>query len=106
MKAGRSRWKIENETFNTLKNLGYHFEHNYGHGKDHLATMFAFLMLFAFYIDQLIQACSHIFQKIEQNIITKTKLWNTVRAIFQTHYCQSMNFIYKQTASLFKIKLE
>ena len=30
MKAGRSRWKIENETFNTLKNLAYHFEHNYG----------------------------------------------------------------------------
>ena len=37
MRAGRARWKIENETFNTLKNLGYHFEHNYGHGKDHLA---------------------------------------------------------------------
>jgi len=23
MRAGRARWKIENETFNTLKNLGY-----------------------------------------------------------------------------------
>ena len=32
--AGRARWKIENETFNTLKNLGYNFEHNYGHGKN------------------------------------------------------------------------
>ncbi|MDQ3255223.1 MAG: transposase [Acidobacteriota bacterium] len=31
-RAGRSRWQIENETFNTLKNQGYHFEHNYGHG--------------------------------------------------------------------------
>jgi len=28
MRGGRSRWKIENETFNTLKNQGYHFEHN------------------------------------------------------------------------------
>ena len=28
----RSRWKIENETFNTLKNQGYHLEHSYGHG--------------------------------------------------------------------------
>ena len=35
MRAGRSRWKIENETFNTLKNLGYNLEHNYGHGKKH-----------------------------------------------------------------------
>ena len=33
MRGGRARWKIENETFNTLKNQGYHFEHNYGHGK-------------------------------------------------------------------------
>ncbi len=29
MRAGRSRWRIENETFNTLKNQGYNFEHNY-----------------------------------------------------------------------------
>ena len=28
MRGGRARWKIENETFNTLKNQGYHFEHN------------------------------------------------------------------------------
>jgi len=54
MRAGRSRWKIENETFNTLKNLGYHFMHNFGHGKDYLSTMFAYLMLMAFYVDQLI----------------------------------------------------
>ena len=30
MRAGRARWRIENETFNTLKNQGYHFEHNFG----------------------------------------------------------------------------
>jgi hypothetical protein len=28
MRGARARWKIENETFNTLKNQGYHFEHN------------------------------------------------------------------------------
>src|SRR5215470_7396341 len=33
MRGGRARWKIENETFNTLKNQGYNFEHNYGHGE-------------------------------------------------------------------------
>jgi hypothetical protein len=30
MRGGRARWRIENETFNTLKNHGYHFEHNLG----------------------------------------------------------------------------
>ncbi len=37
MRAGRARWKIENETFNTLKTQGYHFEHNFGHGYRHLS---------------------------------------------------------------------
>jgi hypothetical protein len=41
MRGGRSRWKVENETFNTLKNQGYNFEHNYGHGNKHLSTILA-----------------------------------------------------------------
>ena len=28
IEIARARWKIENETFNTLKNQGYHLEHN------------------------------------------------------------------------------
>ncbi len=39
VEAGRSRWKIENETFNVMKNQGYHLEHNYGHGKQNLSTV-------------------------------------------------------------------
>ena len=31
--CARARWKIENESFNVLKNNGYHLEHNFGHGK-------------------------------------------------------------------------
>ena len=46
MRGGRARWKIENETFNTLKNQGYHFEHNYGLGKKNQSLIFAMLMLF------------------------------------------------------------
>jgi Transposase DDE domain len=105
MKAGRARWKVENETFNTLKNLGYNFEHNYGHGKDHLSTMFAYLMLLAFYIDQLIQACCHIFQQIEENIKTKIKLWSTIKSIFQTTFVNSVYDIYQYLATLFEFKI-
>jgi hypothetical protein len=54
MRAGRSRRKIENETFNTLKNQSYHFEHNYGHGQENLSYVFAHLMLLAFLNDQII----------------------------------------------------
>ncbi|MCK4963233.1 MAG: hypothetical protein KAS19_12135, partial [Anaerolineales bacterium] len=38
MRGGRARWKVENETYNTLKNHGYHFEHNFGHGKKNLSV--------------------------------------------------------------------
>ena len=53
MRAGRARWKVENETFNTLKNQGYHFEHNYGHGQQHLSVVLAMLMMLAFLLDQV-----------------------------------------------------
>ena len=53
MRAGRARWRIENETFNSLKNQGYEFEHNFGHGEKNLATVFAALMMLAFAIDQI-----------------------------------------------------
>lgn len=50
MKAGRSRWKIENETFNTLKNQDYNFEHNYGHGNNNLCTILMCLMFLVFFL--------------------------------------------------------
>ena len=53
MRGARARWKIENETFNTLKNQGDHFEHNFGHGYKHLSTVFAYLMMLAFLVDQV-----------------------------------------------------
>ncbi|MCF7988650.1 MAG: hypothetical protein K9L60_13945 [Methylovulum sp.] len=45
--AGRSRWKIENENNNTLKTKGYHFEHNFGHGKKNLFAVLVSLILLA-----------------------------------------------------------
>jgi hypothetical protein len=62
MRGARARWKIENETFNTLKNQGYHFEHNFGHGNQHLATVLMHLMMLAFLIDQIQQRCCRLFQ--------------------------------------------
>ena len=46
--CGRARWKIENETFNVLKTNGYNLEHNFGHGKQTLASVLVTLNLLAF----------------------------------------------------------
>jgi hypothetical protein len=71
VKAGRTRWKIENETFNTLKNQGYHYDHNFGHGKQYLAQNLAQLMLIAFNFDQIQHLLSPLFNKAL--IICKSK---------------------------------
>ena len=52
MRGGRARWEIANETFNTLKNQGYNFGHNYGLGKKNLSMIFVMLMMLAFLVDQ------------------------------------------------------
>ena len=46
--CGRARWKIENESFNVLKNNGYELEHNFGHGETFLAMTLAALNMLAF----------------------------------------------------------
>ena len=62
VRAGRARWKIENETFNTLKNQGYHIEHNFGHGRRFLSNNFFVLNLLAFYIHQILELCDSGYQ--------------------------------------------
>ena len=53
VRAARARWKIENEGFNTLKNQGYHLEHNFGHGDQHLSEAFFTLNLLARFAHQV-----------------------------------------------------
>jgi len=84
MRAGRARWKIENETFNTLKNQGYHFEHNYGHGQQHLSVNLAGLMMLAFLVDQVQQLAFPLFQAVLQKEGSRKRLWQHLRALFYT----------------------
>ena len=90
MRGGRARWKIENETFNTLKNQGYHFEHNYGHGEQHLSVVFAMLMMRAFLVDQTQQLCCALFQAVWAKLGSKRLLWERMRALFYDYALQSM----------------
>ena len=82
MRGGRARWRIENETFNTLKNQGYQFEHNFGHGYQHLSVVFALLMMLAFLVDQVQQMCCPLFQAAWAKMGSKRRLWEKMRALF------------------------
>lgn len=74
--GGRTRWKIENETFNTLKNRGYNLEHNYGHGEKNLTHNFIMSMFLAFLVDQIQELSCYVFKKLLEKIEFKTHLWN------------------------------
>ena len=90
MRGGRARWKIENETFNTLKNQGYNFEHNYGHGEQNLSVVFAMLMMLAFLVDQAQQLCCALFQAVWDKLGSKRLLWERIRALFYDYALESM----------------
>ena len=89
MCGGRARWKVENETFNTLKNQGYQFEHNFGHGKKNLHTVFAFLMMIAFLIDQIQEASCGLFQAALKKQFTRRALWEKLRSFFYLYFIES-----------------
>jgi len=82
VRGGRGRWKIENETFNTLKNQGYQFEHNFGHGKCNLSVVFAMLMMLAFLVDQTQQLCCPLFRAVLTKVGSKKRLWERIRSHF------------------------
>jgi hypothetical protein len=98
VRGGRARWRIENETFNTLKNQGYHFEHNYGHGYRHLAVVFALLMLLAFLIDQVQHKCNPLFRLAWERKETKKELWEALRHLFASFAVSSMRALYAAIA--------
>lgn len=97
-RGGRARWKIENETFNTLKNQGYRLEHNYGHGKQHLATVFALLTMLAFLIDQVQELACPQFQQARNRFRSRTSLWERMRVLFAGYFIDDWDTLWQAIA--------
>jgi hypothetical protein len=93
-RGGRARWKIENETFNTLKNQGYNFEHNYGHGYQHLSHVLGLLMFLAFLVDQVQQHCCGLFQAAVKHSKSRARFWRRQQSIFIELYIASWEDLY------------
>jgi hypothetical protein len=106
MRGGRARWKIENETFNTLKNQGYHFEHNFGHGSKNLSVVFATLMMFAFLVDQVQLLSSDLFQSALEKVGSRIRFWEHVRSLFFTLDFDCMEDIFRCLLYGFRTQVE
>ena len=104
MMAGRARWKIENDTFNTLKNQGYHFEHNYGLGKQYLSMVFVKIMMLAFLVDQPQQHCCALFQSVLKKVGSKKALWEAMRSLFHCFKLASMEMLYRAIVHGFELR--
>ncbi len=63
-RAGRGRWRTENENHNVLKNRGYHLEHNFGHGQQHLASLLLTLNLLAFLLHTVLHLVDERYQRV------------------------------------------
>jgi hypothetical protein len=98
VQAGRSRWKIENETFNTLKNQGYHIEHNFGHGQRYLSNTFFVLNLLAFYIHQVLELCDKGYQYCRSKFSSRKEYWNNLRAAIRIMLFRDFDHLLRNVA--------
>jgi hypothetical protein len=83
VKAGRARWKIENEGNNTLKTKGYHFEHNFGHGKQHLANLLATMILLAYLMHTCCDWIDTHYRALRRALPSRATFFEHVRALLQ-----------------------
>lgn len=95
--SGRARWKIENENNNTLKTQGYHLEHNFGHGKKHLATLFATMNILAFLFHTMLEFMDEKYQWLRKAFGARIRFFEAIRILLIYHPYKSfssfMNFM-------------
>lgn len=79
--AGCCRWKTENENHNVLKIKGYHLEHNFGHGKQHLSAFLLTLNLLAFLFHTILHLVDERYQQIRQIRGTRKGFFQDILAL-------------------------
>lgn len=97
---GRSRWKVENEGFNVLKNHGYCFEHNYGHGQKHLSMVLLTLLILAFLFHSVLDLSCLMYQAVRRELATRRTFFNDLRALtrylYFANWQQLLTFMYQR----------
>ena len=83
-RAGRARWKIENEAFNCLSRQGYSLKHNFGHGKSGLANVLATLNLFAFLLHSALDCLSDLWRQCRDKAGTRRRFFEKLRVLAES----------------------
>jgi hypothetical protein len=69
------------ESFNILKNNGYHLEHNFGHGKQNLAMLFAAMNLLAFAMHTVCDCLVDLWVKARKAKRSRKRFFEHIRTI-------------------------
>ncbi len=88
--SARARWKIENENNNTLKTKGYNLEHNFGHGKKHLASVLLTMNILAFALHTWLEIADTSYRMVREAVATRKTFFEHIRAL--THYMHFENW--------------
>jgi hypothetical protein len=103
-RAGRTRWRTENENHNILKNRGYHLEHNFGHGKQHLASVLLTLNLLAFLLHTVLGLVDERYQRIRVQRGTRKGFFQDILSLTKYLFFESwhhlLDFILDDSVSL------
>jgi hypothetical protein len=83
---GRSRWKIENENNNILKNRGYHLNHNFGHGKKYLSQVLLTLNILAFLFHTVLEMVDQKYKLIRDELPTRMTFFDDIRSLTRYLY--------------------
>jgi hypothetical protein len=102
--AGRTRWKVENENNNTLKTKGYNLEHNFGHGKQHLASFLATLNILSLLFHTLLELLDQKYKLLRSHLPTRKTFFDDLRAL--TRYLYFNNWDHLLTFMLEGLELE
>jgi hypothetical protein len=89
VQAGRARWKCENESHNVLKTKGYHLEHNFGHGKQNLASVLLTLNLLAFLLHTVLHMASYKYLLLRKELATRQTFFQDIRTLTRYLYFKS-----------------
>src|ERR1035441_4010516 len=79
--AARPRWKIENENNNPLKTKGYHLEHNFAHGQQHLSSLLAAMNILAFLCHTVLSFTDQHYRLIRATLPTRKTFFEDLRAL-------------------------
>jgi hypothetical protein len=98
-KAGRTRWKVENENINVLKTKGYNLNHNFGHGNSHLANIFFSLNLLAFLVHTAQHLLNKAYRLLRDTLAVRRTFFNDLKAL--TRY-----IVFDSWESLFEFMID